>query len=66
MSRPEAKQHPYETLEIQVLENPELPTIRAIGFKTREGAFLFALSRNQMLKLAQMIVKELREMPDPN
>jgi hypothetical protein len=60
------KQRPHETLEIQVLENSELPTIRAIAFKTRQGAFLFALSRSQMLKLAQMIVHELREMPDPD
>ena len=66
MSQPGPEQRPHETLAIQVLENSELPAMRAVAFRTREGAFFFALSRSQMLKLAQMLVKELHDMPDPS
>jgi hypothetical protein len=66
MSRVELERRPYETSAIHVLENPEMPTMRAVAFTTPDGAFLFALSRDQMLKLAEMIVRELREMPNPS
>jgi hypothetical protein len=57
---------PFESLDIALLSNPQLPTIRALAFNTRYGAFLFALDRAQMEKVAEMIKRELEQMPLPS
>jgi hypothetical protein len=59
-------QSPYEVLAFDVLENSELPALRALAFRTRYGAFLFGLDRRQIEKIHQMLAEVLEEMPRPS
>jgi hypothetical protein len=59
-------QSPYEVLAFDVLENPELPAMRALAFRTHYGAFLFALDRRQIEKIHEMLAEVLKEMTRPS
>jgi hypothetical protein len=65
-SKPRLQQRPFKTLAIEVLTNPKLPTVRAVAFRTDYGVFRFALTRNQLTKLGQMVKRQLDEMPNPS
>ncbi len=56
-------QTPFQTLGVDLMRNPEMPSIRALAFRTRYGAFLFALDREQMETVEKMLRKSIEGMP---